>query len=165
MLPHRFIHHLPGRQQAAIHGAEGTAPDDTTDEHFPHERECRKIVLAFAKKHFGYDHVNRPPFTFPRMVDLTLRHGCGVGRDTIKAILEEADPCSRPSRRRPNRNRSYHKLIYALAHEFCANDDGRLSAKAAEKICRIVREQGDTVTIEAVGEILRDMGRAVKPNW
>ena len=85
--------------------------------------------------------------------------------DTIKAILEEADPCSRPSGRRPNRNRSYHKFIYALAHEFCANDDGRLSAKAAEKICRIVREQGDTVTIEAVGEILRDMGRAVKPNW
>ena len=105
-------------------------------------------------KHFGYDYPKRDRSTIRQLCDLTDRHGCSVGRDTVKAILNEADPRTNCGRDRRNREKSYFKLIYAFAYQFCADGADGLSAKAAEKIANLVQDRDDTIQVEVVRKIL-----------
>lgn len=149
-------------EHRAIRGADVTAAGDSSEERFPHEKDCQNIVLTFATKHCGYDYPKRDRSTIRQLCDITERHACSVGRDTVKAILQEADQRTGCWR---NREKSYYKLIYALAHEFCGGDEGGVSPKAAEKIASLVRKQGHDIEIEVVKEILQEAARVVESSF
>jgi hypothetical protein len=168
------LEQLDAGKYAVAGGTDVTAIGSKADEYFPHERVCQMIVLGFAKKHYGYNYPKKDRRTTTRLQNITLDHGTcetderykyKLSRDTIVAILREADPRADGRVARSNREKSYYKLVCALAHEHCGDGKGGVRPEAAKEIASLVGDQGDAVDFEVVSEILNQAERVLERNF
>ena len=168
------LEQLDAEKYAAARGTDVTAIGNTAVELFPHEKVYQKIVLAFAKTYYGYDYPKKDRQTCTRLRNITLDHGTRetderykykLSRDTIIDILREADPLTGCWRDRSNREKSYYKLVSALAHEHYGDGKGGVRPDAAKEIASLVGDQGDAVEVEVVSELLKQAERALERNF